>query len=250
MLAPPVDLETVRRLFVVDDDGTLRWSHHADVNNGVRGAVAGFVRAGRVAAEIKVKGRVLDARRLARFHATGEWPTKRKIGGEAVERVPFLELTPELVAAAITYNPETGQFVYAPGRRKAGQSTGWVNSTTGYVTVHACGHNLLAHRVAFFLMEGRWPVVMDHVNRNPADNRWSNLRECTVAQNTHNRATRAKKSTLPRGVYQPNRGSYIAQIVANGVSHYLGTFKTTGEASAAYEAARDRLHPFFARAAS
>ena len=36
-------------------------------------------------------------------------------------------------------------------------------------------------------MTGDWPKEMlDHINRNPADNRWCNLREVTRAENRLN----------------------------------------------------------------
>ncbi len=47
----------------------------------------------------------------------------------------------------------------------------------GYVNIMVSGKMYLAHRLAWFLMKRAWPTgVVDHVNRNPPDNRWRNLR--------------------------------------------------------------------------
>jgi len=56
------------------------------------------------------------------------------------------------------------------------------------VTIGANGSRHLAHRLAWLYMAGAWPSgVIDHMNGDPSDNRWSNLRDVTQAENNANR---------------------------------------------------------------
>lgn len=48
-------------------------------------------------------------------------------------------------------------------------------------------HKYLAHHVAWFMTYGVWPMEIDHINRDRADNRIVNLREVTRAENLRNR---------------------------------------------------------------
>lgn len=67
----------------------------------------------------------------------------------------------------------------------------------------------------------------------------NDLREATSSQNKMNRIT----PNFHRGVhYQALSGKYGAQIKANGVHQWLGSFNTPEQACAAYRAAADRLH--------
>ena len=122
---------------------------------------------------------------------------------------------------------------------------GTVNSA-GYIVVSLLGRPVLAHRIAFMLMNGKWPnSQIDHINRVRVDNRWANLREATLAQNNVN-ATRSIKRDLPTGVSR-TRGSsrFSATISINGRNKHLGSFPTAQAASAAYKAAKLKLHGEF-----
>lgn len=85
-------------------------------------------------------------------------------------------------------------------------------------------------------------MEIDHINGNPLDNRRSNLRICTHAENMRNRKIAPGKV---KGV-QKRSGRYHASIRACGVTRYLGDFKTVKQAADAYDAAAREFHGEFA----
>ena len=91
--------------------------------------------------------------------------------------------------------------------------------------------------------------VADHINRNTLDNRRSNLRACTNAQNRWNSpVNRASKSGLKGVFYSPLHGTekcWRAQIWANSKRINLGRFHTSEEAYAAYCKAARQYHGEF-----
>lgn len=109
---------------------------------------------------------------------------------------------------------------------------------------------ILMHREILSAPDG---VRVDHANGNRADNRRSNLRLCTHAENMRNRAVSKSNGLGLKGVYcEMRRGRpmrWRAQIECNNRRFRLGLFKSPEAAYAAYCAAAKRLHGEFARLA-
>jgi hypothetical protein len=90
--------------------------------------------------------------------------------------------------------------------------------------------------------------LVDHINGNPLDNRRSNLRRVTAAQNGWNRGPDYSNRAGLKGVSKHNfSGLWVARITANKHNHFLGYFKTPEDAHEAYKAAAIALHGRFAR---
>lgn len=143
-------------------------------------------------------------------------------------------LTAAEVKSSLSYDPETGVFTRLVGR---GAKVVGTPTDSGHLLIWVCGRLYKAHRLAWLVMTGVWPECeIDHINRNPADNRWVNLREATRADNVRNRTNFARKHNLPRGV-TINRGRYRAQAKIDGVQTYLGYFDAPEQAHEAYLAA-------------
>lgn len=124
----------------------------------------------------------------------------------------------------------------------------WFRDKAGYArrSTHPGSGSEYMHRVVLPNVE-----FVDHINGDKIDNRRQNLRSCTRAQNQMNQRPKGglRKNKLGlKGVCR-NHGRYMANITANKVQHYLGTFDTPEEAHAAYCEAAKRLHGEFARTA-
>lgn len=101
----------------------------------------------------------------------------------------------------------------------------------------------MAHRLAWLYMTGEMPLALvDHINMVKGDNRWTNLRAATKAQNGVNSISRCASGV--KGAYWQSQSKVWYSKYKNA---YLGTFKTPEEANAAYIRAASAEFPEFAR---
>jgi hypothetical protein len=71
-----------------------------------------------------------------------------------------------------------------------------------------------AHRVAFALMSGRWPRVIDHIDGDKANNAWSNLRDGSCSDNMRNRGLGTRNRSGQAGVwFDATRQKWVAEII-------------------------------------
>lgn len=125
------------------------------------------------------------------------------------------------------YSIVTGRFYYN-GERKVGAYYG--DRKYNYRAHEVDGEQILAHRLAWFLVTGKWPKhEIDHVDRNGANNTWLNLREATHAQNGQNRKGPLAKSGV-KGVDLLSDGRFQARLKHKQKFVFLGIFDTLEEA--------------------
>jgi hypothetical protein len=154
-------------------------------------------------------------------------------------------LTAETLRDALDYDRESGLFLWKKFKN-GNQSVGWFpgsKNSAGYPRINFGGKSYLAHRLAWLFVTGGWPeAVIDHIDGNPSNNRWANLRPATRAQNCMNSRPQGRSASGLKGVSLHSKsGKWVAHI--NG--SYLGTFLTKDEARAVRVAAeRDRFGEF------
>lgn len=134
--------------------------------------------------------------------------------------------------------------------RYAGKSAG-SPCKEGYLRVTLLNRRYLAHVLAWVLFSGAMPgddVDIDHINLNKCDNRWSNLRLATRAENLRNVGKQTNNSSGFKGVcWHTQKQRWQALIAVDGRNKYLGLFDTPEAAHAAYCVAAEKLHGEFAR---
>lgn len=102
-----------------------------------------------------------------------------------------------------------------------------------YLTVEGKKVVIRMHRHIMGLRYGDGMEV-DHIDGNRLNNRRSNLRVCTHAQNAKNNAlSRRNKSGFTGVRFHPIDLCYVAAIVINSKKIHLGNFKTIEEAKKA-----------------
>jgi HNH endonuclease len=156
------------------------------------------------------------------------------------------------VRACFNYDEETGalHWNYRDDKsaqwnsRLAGKKAGCVNQ--GYLRVQLDGKSYFAHRLIWLMVSGEWPDPdTDHVNGNKLDNRFSNLRVATHAQNMQNMRKHQDGQAQFKGV-SPSGDRFEAYIYVKGKKKHLGRFESDIVAAVAYDDAAKAYYREFA----
>lgn len=163
------------------------------------------------------------------------------------------QITREMVVQLLDFDADTGIFRWKhrpdwmfssePHARRWNKSyAGRVAGTAtrhGYLVFRMFGRLRKAHRIAFLVANGHWPVhQVDHVNGSKADNRPSNLRDVLPVENMRNRKLNANASSGVPGVYWASRRQkWRAHIKDRRQNIHLGYFDDINLAISARKAA-------------
>lgn len=163
-------------------------------------------------------------------------------------KIPF---TPEELRELLDYDPETGIFTWKVKVRSQtviGEEAGGL-SGKGYGRIQIKGVRYYTHRLAWYYHYGVEPKEqIDHVNGVKGDNRLSNLREATNAENNRNQGKQSNNTSGFKGVsLKKSTKKFVAECWVNGKKHFLGSYDTAELAHEAYKAFAKEHHGDFAR---
>jgi len=157
----------------------------------------------------------------------------------------------EKLRTLIEYDPRTGLFTWLIKRRSHGGkispgATAGSWDKQGRLRIMIDQRMYSAPRLAWLFMTGKLPPAqIDHIDGNPRNNVFSNLRLATAYQNSQNlKKARSHNKCGLLGVTLQRNGNYTAKIVVKGKPIHLGTFKDKYAAHEAYLAAKRKLHSY------
>lgn len=117
--------------------------------------------------------------------------------------------------------PRTGKIVYKKNNRKGAAQAGWIKPGSrseggGYRMISVAGRRTLVrgHHLVWAWVTGNWPDdEIDHRNGKRDDNRISNLRQVTVAQNRINKVMQSNNKSGYKWVHwDKQRNLWKAEI--------------------------------------
>lgn len=155
----------------------------------------------------------------------------------------------ERLKELVIYDPESGLMHsrVARGNLRIGSLMGSVEQ--GYLRVRIEGKRFFIHRLAWLYSTGEWPRdQIDHIDGNPINNRLSNLRQATSAQNGANSKRRIHNKSGYKGVsWNRETRMWCAFIWHGGKNKNLGSYTSAIEAHLAYANKAQELRGEFAR---
>lgn len=128
----------------------------------------------------------------------------------------------------------------------AGNAIGW-DVGGGYLNAMVDGVTYKLHEL-IWLWHGRQTAPeIDHINRNPSDNRIENLREATRSQNMYNRRKpKTNTSGAKNVVWKKDKQMWCVRVGIEKKRLHIGYFKDFELAELVAAEARDKYHGSFA----
>lgn len=161
-------------------------------------------------------------------------------------------MTHEDLIKILRYEEDTGEFYWRdPHCRRLRDAPAGTWHPRGYRTVTVMQKRYLAHRLAWFYVNGEWPSQIDHINGIRTDNRIANLRTSTQSLNNANCRLRKDSTSGAKGVsFCKIKKLWLARIKPPGKARVsLGYFDNVADAALAYSNAAKEYFGEFARAA-
>lgn len=153
-------------------------------------------------------------------------------------------ITQEFLKSLFSYDLDTGTFtrIISKGAAPYGKLVGSDNGR-GYLRCSIHRKQYMLHRLAWLYVTGAWPEnVIDHIDGDTKNNRFSNLRDVSHSVNMQNQRKAHNRNNLRLLGVQVDGNRFSARIMVNGKPIYAGSFKTPEEAHQAYLAVKRRHH--------
>lgn len=143
------------------------------------------------------------------------------------------EPTYDFVRKSFDYNPNSGILIrkIASNGFPANEEAGY-QLKNGYKNIKILGNTYSVHRVIWLWMEGFWPEPqIDHIDRDPSNNKWENLRMVSSVCNIRNQGINSVNTTGVKGVCPyKDSGKYFVYVYINRKSYHIGSFTDFTEA--------------------
>lgn len=148
----------------------------------------------------------------------------------------------------LSYDPDSGQFIWInpSSVRMTGKRAGTVNNL-GRRQIKVKGKIYKEHRLAWLYVYGEFPALdIDHIDRNPLNNRIHNLRLATKTQNCYNREKPARGYNPVKGVqFEPRSGNWVSYGSHQKKRIHIGTFENIELAELVSSEFREKYHGEF-----
>ena len=117
----------------------------------------------------------------------------------------------------LAYSPETGHLTWIkkPSKKtNINTRAGSLVTTTGYRSISFFGRTYLEHHLIWCWVHGEWSKEqLDHIDQDRSNNRISNLREVSKAENARNRSRNKDSRVGEVGIwFNKNTRKYVAEI--------------------------------------
>lgn len=162
----------------------------------------------------------------------------------------------ENIASLFNYNSITGLFTWkervgnkAFNNRLANKVAGTLHNK-GYISLQSKFGNILAHNLAWFMVNGIIPkgLKVDHIDRDRSNNSISNLRLATDSQNMWNCGKKPNTKSKFKGVWwHKTNKKWIAEIKKYRKKIHIGSFENEIDAAKAYDSKSLELHGEFSK---
>lgn len=177
--------------------------------------------------------------------------------------------SPEVLRQLLRYEPETGKLFWKErgiewfdgwgrgkqkcaepewrcerwNKRYGGREAGALDTQSGYVRVFLFDKHHYAHRVIWMMAAGPMPdgMEIDHENGVRSDNRLTNLRLVSVAENAKNVRLRENSSGVTGVFWCNQKGKWAARIIVGGEVKHLGFFQNLDDARLARATAESKF---------
>ncbi len=158
-------------------------------------------------------------------------------------------ITQEHLKSILDYDLDTGLFKWKVAKQgiKIGDIAGTIKD--GYIRIRIEGHQIYAHRLAWFYIHGNYPEkYIDHINGVKTDNRLCNLREANASQNALNKKLSILNSSGVKNVtFCKSSNKWRVRFKLNNKDISLGMFEDLELAELVASEARNKYHGEFAR---
>jgi hypothetical protein len=143
-------------------------------------------------------------------------------------------LTIERLKEVLDYNETTGVFTWRikPNKRIIVGSTAGTTNSDGYIYISIDKRVYKGHQLAWFYINGNWPLgLLDHINVVKSNNWIKNLRCATRSQNSFNTDRKKSNTSGQRGVSYIKRDKvWRVVLTLDKIHHFLGNFLDKEEA--------------------